>query len=100
MTRASSKGIPVILSASVLAAFIITAPTGSQATPARNLQVSPARHEKIVSKAAVEAIEIKAQSTGMQMRTRGFVQESGPTFVQWQAQSKPLPPKPIPSQRF
>jgi hypothetical protein len=49
--------------ASVLAAFAMFAPTGSEATPGPDVQISRAQSKVTISSGAVEAIESKAQKT-------------------------------------
>jgi hypothetical protein len=53
--------VPVV--ASVLAAFAMFAPTGSEAMPRRDVQISNAQSQVTISPGAVEAIESKAQRT-------------------------------------
>jgi hypothetical protein len=70
------KSTPVI--ASALATFIMTAPTGSQANPAENLQVSSGQTELGFSQAAAEAIKTKAENTQI-----ARAPSKGWTKVQW-----------------
>jgi hypothetical protein len=66
------KSTPVI--ASALTAFIMTAPTGSQAKPADDLQILPARHELAFSQAAAEAIKTKTENANVRMAVQRYIQ--------------------------
>ena len=84
------KSTPVLVSA--FAAFVMTAPTSSQAKPAEDSQVSTVRNELAFSQAAAEAIKAKAENANA-IRSAfvegptGFAQSAG--FYRFLGPGKP-----------
>jgi hypothetical protein len=74
--RESSKGKSVVFGA--LAAFIASAPTGTQAS-SNEASLTSSRQETRASPAAIKILESKAMKADL--RTAQFVQESGPSWV-------------------